>query len=142
MTVDVTRVIRDIDLLLPKVRDMGIEFVWKARYENGLCVGVFETIRFHERQDYLYSTGKSSVKGDSPHAYHVLKQALDVLYMDIYSDWTWDKASHAYSIPPDKVFEFGYNWDKLGELGQQIGFAWGGTWKNPHDIYHFEVHEV
>jgi peptidoglycan L-alanyl-D-glutamate endopeptidase CwlK len=29
-------------------------------------------------------------------------------------------------------------WDRIGALGESIGFAWGGRWKSIKDLPHFE----
>jgi len=54
--------------------------------------------------------------------------------------------SHAIDLAPGHLMKLKNwapwhpDWTKLGELGESLGFRWGGRWKKKRDCPHFEWH--
>ena len=124
---DVEKVSRDLSLLTAETRALAIELVQQARAQ-GLCVGIFEATRTAERQDWLKAQGRSKVGGNSPHARHVWGMAVDLVFLNLTGNWTWNAPQT--------------DWDRLGAIGVALGFIWGGAWQTFKDYPHFETEEV
>ena len=123
---DVTKVDRNIENAAPGLRAVYPDFMAEAR-QNGLCVGGFEIRRSKERQNFLKATGQSGVDGDNPRAFHVRGLAVDVVFIDYESNWTW--------AAPQQ------DWDKLHEIAAKYGLDPGGkTFK--HEQCHFQLEEA
>ena len=123
--VDVHRVNRDLAGLAPALTGIVPDLIDGAR-KAGLCVGIFETLRSVDRQDFLYETGASKVKGDSLAAKHVQGRAIDVVFLDWYGRWSW--SNH-------------WDWEMLGGIGEGLGLIWGGRWESFPDKAHFQLED-
>lgn len=119
-----TNVINDIGYLHPKVQELCFKLLDKCA-EEGLNVGVFETYRTDERQQYLYTQGNTTVKTRGAHGFCV---AFDIVCKDSKGNWTWDTS--------DKIVKNTFY--RVGELGQSLGLEWGGAWKTFVDLPHFQ----
>lgn len=107
---------RDLTELHPKVEEMAKALVKRCKAE-GLILGVGETYRTIERQDYLYEQGRTrpgaivtNAKGSSKSSYHQWRLALD-FFQNI--------KGREYERP---------FMQKVGLIAEEIGFEWGGRW--------------
>jgi len=79
--------------------------------------------RTPEEQHTMYLNGVSNCDGYETLSKHQLGCAADIaVLIDGKIDW---KYRNEYEI--------------LGAYWETLGGTWGGRWKNPHDIYHFEM---
>ncbi|PEL12655.1 peptidoglycan-binding protein [Bacillus sp. AFS017336] len=119
---DVTKTCRDIGELLPVTQKAVKLFLEECKKAN-LDIFITETYRSQERQDYLYSYGRTR-EGEKV---------------------TWTRSSNhtgrlAWDIAVNKPKDLydSSTLKKAGEIAKTLGITWGGTWKQP-DTPHFEV---
>jgi len=122
---NVNRANREIERLAPGLQTIARELIAKARTE-GLCVGLFEGWRSPERQNHLCDIKASRVRADNPKAYHVRGRAVDIVFLDYFGGWSW--SNH-------------WNWQRVGEIGEELGLTWGGRWTRFPDLAHFQLEE-
>lgn len=122
---DVTTTCREIGELTKNAQLACNLFMAKCK-EAGLNVLITETYRSQERQDYLYSIGRT-VSGAKVtwtlNSRHTCRRAWDIcknVKGQEYSDTAFFKA--------------------CGAIANQLGITWGGIWSNP-DTPHFEITE-
>lgn len=112
----------------PDVREAAEELVkaWNDEYseDTGCRAFIFEGVRSEERQEKLVAEGRSQTM-QSKH--------IDGLAVDIW----FENADNGRPIAPDDVPRDWYQ--ALGELGEELGFTWGGRWKSLVDMPHFEA---
>jgi hypothetical protein len=113
--------ITDLNSLHPFFRDKVIEL--KSRCASlGIHLAIVETYRTRAKQTEYKSMGQKytrSAGGISKHQYGL---AADVVPLqDSVADW--DDARL---------------WQKVGQVGEQLGLRWGGRWQHPYDPGHFE----
>lgn len=113
----------------PEVR-AGLDLLidsWNEYYadETGARAALFEGKRSVEKEQEAIDTGHSALS-DPNRSKHVQGLAGDIWFKDS-SGW----------INPDDVPQDWYY--ALGELGEEIGFTWGGRWLSLVDMPHFEV---
>jgi len=106
----------DLDLLHPCMRER-VNQLLKLAEENGLKVKVFETKRYPARQRMLYDKGYSKLKKGSMHEYGC---AVDIVFDD------------------HKPWGSKHPWQRLGQIGKDVGLFWGGYWKSFLDTPHFQ----
>ena len=119
-----TTVIRDIGYLHPEVQKLCKKLLQKCA-EEGLNVGVFETYRCNERQQYLYEQGNTTIKTTGAHGFCV---AFDIVVKDSKGNWTWDTSNK----------EVKNTYYRVGEIGKSLGLEWGGSWTSFVDLPHFQ----
>ncbi len=97
---------------------------WNEDYaeETGALAVVYEGIRTKKRQEKLVGEGRSHTMQSK----HLTGDAVDI----------WFKVSGAWIAPDDVPVEW---YEALGEIGEEIGFTWGGRWKTLVDMPHFEA---
>ena len=121
----VTNTVRSISELTPNAQKACNLFLDKCR-EAGLNVLITETYRSQERQDYLYSLGRT-VKGNkvtwTKNSRHTSRRAWDIC-----------KNVKGQEYSDNSFFK------KCGEIAAQLGIVWGGNWSTP-DTPHFEINE-
>lgn len=110
-----------------------IEKVKKLKSEcekKGLIIGIGECLRTVEEQNKLYEKGRTlpgkivtNAKGTSFSSMHQWGVAVDFYRAD---------GKGAYNTD-DNFF------GKVGEIGRNLGLLWGGDWKNPVDLPHFQL---
>lgn len=118
---------RDINKLHPFVRDKVKELQAICLQKN-IKLGISETYRTIERQDYLYEQGRSregiivtNARGKEKQSYHQWGLAVD-FFQNI------------------KGLEYDRNFLKtVGEIAENIGFEWGGRWIGFHDTPHLQM---
>ena len=118
--------IRDLNKLHPKVEALAKKLLEKCE-EEGLKIGISETYRTVERQDYLYEQGRTRpgniityARGSSKSSYHQWGLAFDV-FQNI----------KGKEYDPDVL-------KRVGEIGESIGLEWGGRFKGFVDTPHFQ----
>lgn len=117
---------RDIDQLHPFVREKVKELQAICKEKN-IKLGIGETYRTDERQDYLYAQGRTrpgaiitNAKGSEKQSYHQWGLALD-FFQNI------------------KGSEYERSFLKtVGEIAEGLGFVWGGRWLM-QDTCHLEM---
>lgn len=119
--IDVTVQCRDISELAPNAQTACRLFLERCA-RRGLDVFVTETYRSQERQDYLYSLGRT-LPGNkvtwTKNSSHTSRRA-------------WDIACRGGILYNTAVLA------QCGVVAAELGITWGGTWKTP-DTPHFEV---
>jgi peptidoglycan L-alanyl-D-glutamate endopeptidase CwlK len=112
--------------LHPKIRDKAREFLVKAE-KAGYKLRITSGLRTYAEQNALYAKGRTTAgsivtnaKGGQSN--HNFGTAFDVVpIVNGKADWN------------------SKDWDKIGEIGKSIGFAWGGDFRNFSDKPHFEM---
>ena len=103
-------------LLIFYARTFGISFITTS------------FLRTAEEQNKRFKKGKSLCDGYKKISKHQLGRARDIVIIDSEGNPIWEHTPE---------------YDRLGQLWEQIGGVWGGRWykegKTPFDdIYHFE----
>ena len=118
---------RRINTLHPMVRAKANEFIIRAEKELGIKLRVVSTLRTWSEQDKLYAQGRTSpgnivTKAKGGESLHNFGLAIDVV-----------------EIKNGKAIWNNPNWNRIADLGKQIGFKWGGDWRSFKDKPHFEI---
>lgn len=118
---------RDIKKLQPLVQ-ISLDPFLKACEQKGYKIGISETYRSKERQDYLYEQGRTrpgkivtNAKGDTDKGYHQYGLALDI-----------------FQNIKGKEYDAAFL-EKVGMLAEEYGFEWGGRWKSFVDRPHLQM---
>jgi len=118
---------RRIDTLHPDIIGKVKEFIVRAEKELGIKLRVTAALRTWKEQADLYAKGRTT-KGKvvtwakAGESYHNYGLAIDVV-----------------EIKGDQALWKNPNWEKIGQLGESIGFTWGGRWAGKTDKPHFEM---
>lgn len=123
MMADVTTQCRDISELTHAAQRACRLFLERCA-QRGLDVFITETYRSQERQDYLYSLGRTRSGSKvtwTRNSRHTSRRA-------------WDIACRGGTLYNAVVLA------QCGAVAAELGITWGGTWKTP-DTPHFEVSE-
>lgn len=118
-----TEIIRDLDELSPKTRELAIEFLDRCEKE-GLNVRVTETYRTQTRQNILYEQGRTTdglIVTWTKNSRHTDRRAFDIC-----EDGTDD---------PYGDLEF---FRKCAEIGREVGLTPGYYFKGNQDMPHYE----
>lgn len=117
---------RDLNELHPKVKELALKFLEECK-KQGLNIGISETYRSVERQDYLYAQGRTrsgnivtQSKGSSMQSYHQWRLAFDM-----FNNVRGQEYNEAVLA-------------KAGAIGQKLGLEWGGSWRGFSDSPHFQ----
>lgn len=117
---------RDMNELHPKVKELAEKLIEACR-KQGINIGISETYRTKERQDYLYAQGRTRpgnivtyVRGSDMRSYHQWRLAFDVYI---------NKKGDEYNSTLLK---------KVGDIGTNLGLEWGGSWSGFKDTPHFQ----
>jgi peptidoglycan L-alanyl-D-glutamate endopeptidase CwlK len=120
---------KGLDSLHPAIKDRAKEFVAELE-RQGIPVVVTEGYRSPARQDALYAQGRTApgnivtgVRGGN--SYHNHGVAFDICPVSCINKHNWDDSNPV--------------WKKMGEIGKQFGFEWGGDWTKLCDQPHFQV---
>lgn len=122
---------RALDDLDPRAREKA--FVLLARAcERGIPLLIVDTLRTEAEQALALRNGFSSTSNSKhlPQKPSGKSLAIDVVPYDVFQVNGPDKLSWDTKDP---------RWKVLGEIGESLGFRWGGRWKRPHDPGHFEL---
>ena len=126
---------RSLDDLHPQVRIMARQLIEQAK-----CVGIPLTVTFtlrsFETQAILYAQGRTApgrvvTNARAGYSYHNYGLALDVVPTSLLALPKWgdtaDCQGHTNNL-----------WSKVGAIGKEIGFRWGGDFIRFKDRPHFE----
>jgi len=118
---------RRIDTLHPNIIAKVKEFIVRAEKELGIKLRVTAALRTWAEQEKLYAQGRSLpgkkvTWAKAGQSYHNYGLAIDVV-----------------EIKDGKALWNNPNWEKIGQLGESIGFTWGGRWTGKTDKPHFEM---
>ena len=118
---------RRTNTLHPMVRGKAKEFIIRAEKELGIKLRVVSALRTWAEQNNLYAQGRTSpgnivTKAKGGESLHNFGLAIDVV-----------------EIKNGKAIWNNLNWNRIADLGKQIGFRWGGDWKTFKDKPHFEI---
>lgn len=124
----------------PVVKESALEMIKRA-YEEGIYVQISAGYRSMEEQAKLYGQGrlgysyngknysnmsKPKVTNAKPgQSYHNFGLAIDYFISS-------DDGRRALWTVDDQ-------WRRVAEIGKELGFAWGGDWKNFKDYPHLEM---
>ena len=120
---NVTVQCRDISELEPNAQKACRLFLKRCE-QRGLDIFITETYRSQERQNYLYSLGRTRAGNKitwTKNSRHTTRRA-------------WDIACRGGILYNTAVLS------QCGEVAAELGITWGGTWKTP-DTPHFEISE-
>ena len=128
---------RDITQLHPRLQPLAIELQKQCKKE-GILIGISECLRTVAEQDALYAKGRTApgnkvtnCRGVSFSSMHQWGVAFDVyLKMDVDKDG--QTSDDAYNNTT-KLF------NRVGAIGKKLGLEWGGDWKSPVDLPHFQL---
>lgn len=114
-------VYRGLDKLQPEMRTRVDDFI-KNVNSRGISIVITETWRSQERQEYLYSLGRTrpgNIVTWTLQSKHLLGEAIDIAF-----------------IKDGKVTYDG-DWNLIGRVGEIHGLTWGGRFPSP-DRPHFQ----
>ena len=124
-----SRLLSDLE---PVTREKALRLVAAAPLVLGRELFVVHTYRTYAEQDALYAKGRSEpgpvvTNARGGESWHNFRRAFDVAFEHEGTsrpDW---------STAGDKLDA----WQKLGILGEAIGFTWGGRFSRLKDFGHF-----
>lgn len=90
---------------------------------RGIDIFITETYRSQERQDYLYSKGRT-ISGQI---------VTNAKYSNHTSKMAWDIACNGANLYDPKIL------NRAGQVAKELGITWGGSWVKFVDKPHFEV---
>jgi peptidoglycan LD-endopeptidase CwlK len=107
--------------LHPKLRNKARRFLTMAK-RQGLDLKITESTRTWQRQAELYAQGRTTpgqiVTNAKPGtSFHNYGLAFDVI---------------------DRKTGYNADWQKIGKIGKNAGFEWGGSWTSFVDRPHFQ----
>jgi len=116
--------------LHPRLKVLQQQLIVKC--ENaGLKIRITEGVRNVERQNELYAQGRTTpgkivtyATGTDYKSHHQWGTAFDFCRNDGTVDVYYNK---------DRFYE------KVGAIGKSLGLEWGGDWKDPADMPHFQL---
>jgi len=123
MKMNVTTACRNIDELTPLAQTACKLFLATCK-AKGINIFVTETYRSQDRQNYLYTLGRTrsgNIVTWTHSSRHTSRRA-------------WDIACNGNVLYDKAVLK------KAGAVAKELGITWGGTWSTP-DMPHFEVAE-
>ena len=119
---------RRIETLHPDIKSKVKEFIIRAEKELGIKLRVTAALRTWAEQSTLYKQGRTTAgkivtSAKAGQSYHNYGLAIDVV-----------------EIKNGKALWNNPNWKKIGQLGESIGFTWGGRWtRGKNDKPHFQM---
>ncbi len=116
---------RKLSDLHPTVQAMAEEFVRKCE-ASGLKIVIYQTLRTFAEQNALYAQGRTMpgkrvTNARGGESYHNYGMAFDFAFIGFGGVVTWDGP-----------------WEMAGQIGEAIGFEWGGRWKGLVDKPHLQ----
>lgn len=114
-----------IDGLHPAIKPLVDKFLKNAK-DQGIDLMITAGLRTFDEQNILYAQGRTTdgkiiTKAKAGQSFHNYGLAVDVVpIVNKKADWN------------SKL------WGKIGEIGESVGFEWGGRWKfidKPHFQY-------
>lgn len=124
------------DGLHPAVEENRDRLIERAE-EIGITIAITDGFRSVEEQDALYSQGRSKPGNIVTYArggesYHNYGLAIDFALRLDNGEVVWD-------IGRDDNENGDPDWFEVAEIGKELGFDWGGDWRNFKDYPHLEM---
>lgn len=124
MAYDVTKRINSVSAL-QVVAQTACKLFFQELFKAGVTdVFLVETLRPQERQNYLYSLGRTRPG----------KEVTWTLNSNHTPGYAWDIGV----CPPKDLYDRA-TIDKCGAVAKKLGITWGGSWQGQYDSPHFEV---
>ena len=128
---------RNVSQLHPELQKKVVKLQKECK-KQGIIIGIGECLRTVAEQDAHYAKGRTTggqkvtnCKGKDYSSMHQWGVAFDFfLKMDVDGD---GKASDDGFNNATKLF------NKVGAIGKKLGLEWGGDWKSPVDLPHFQL---
>ncbi len=123
--------------LHPAIRDKAREFLHKAE-QAGIKLRVNDGYRTYEEQDNIYAKGRTRVNPDGKTA----KKPLGNIVTNARAGQSLHNFGLAIDVVPMVNGNADWNtkqWNKIGAIGESLGFKWGGGWKSLIDKPHFQM---
>ncbi|WP_257391545.1 M15 family metallopeptidase [Cytobacillus gottheilii] len=105
--------------------------------EQGIQIVITADFRSFEEQNQLYEQGRSTegnivTNARGGESYHNYGLAIDFALMTIDGQVVWDMEydGNGNGVP---------DWDEVVSIAKDLGFAWGGDWRNFKDYPHFQM---
>lgn len=105
--------------------------------DKGIQVVITADFRSFEEQNRLYEQGRSTAgnivtNAKGGESYHNYGLAIDFALMTIDGQVVWDMEYDGNGNgTPD--------WDEVVSIAKDLGFSWGGDWRNFKDYPHFQM---
>ncbi|QVY63563.1 M15 family metallopeptidase [Cytobacillus gottheilii] len=105
--------------------------------DKGIQVVITADFRSYEEQNRLYEQGRSTAgnivtNAKGGESYHNYGLAIDFALMTIDGQVVWDMEYDGNGNgTPD--------WDEVVSIAKDLGFSWGGDWRNFKDYPHFQM---
>jgi peptidoglycan L-alanyl-D-glutamate endopeptidase CwlK len=117
----------DYNALYPPFKALVDKLLFKAQ-EFGLNVEVHQGLRTFQQQQKLYDQGRKTpgkivTRARPGFSFHQYGIAADIVFKKN-GKWSWSEE---------------HDWNKLGELGEEIGLTWGGRFRKNPDRPHFQL---
>lgn len=132
---------RKIEDLHPKVQPLARELERRVKAELGVDLILTSTYRDDPSQDSLYAIGRT-VKGSGITA----KKPMGNVVTNAKAGYSWHNYRLAFDVVPVRhgkpvwgtSGEDGKLWNRIGEIGEEIGLEWAGRWKTFKETAHFQ----
>jgi hypothetical protein len=123
-------VTRKLNDLAPECRPIFFELLARLT-EAGIMVQIIDVLRTVEEQKVNLAKGVSATMNSRhlPQPPSGLSHAIDLCPYSIYALHGPDKLQWDSSDPV---------WGIMGPIGEALGLRWGGRWKSPYDVGHWE----
>ena len=143
VTLDDQPSIDRIDNLHPVIRQRVKEFVIRSEYELDMPIRIVQGLRTYAEQNSLYAQGRTQTQLNAVGLNNVVAQPN----MPVVTNARGGYSNHNFGLAIDAAFldqNGNVNWDvanynRLGPLGERLGFNWGGRWTGLVDRPHFEM---
>jgi peptidoglycan LD-endopeptidase CwlK len=117
---------KTIATLQPEIQGLARSLVQKAA-AAGITIKIISGLRTYAEQDALYAQGRTKpgkkvTNAKGGYSNHNFGLAFDV---GVFKGTAYMPESPDYA--------------KIAPLGKSLGLAWGGDWKNPKDLPHYEL---
>lgn len=114
----------------PDVQDLALDLLQRAKQDQ-IVLRVTQAKRTLDEQAKIYAQGRSTpgpivTYAPPGYSWHNFGRAFDIAIVYYPGDLT-----------PTNLYDG--NWEKIGDMGEELGLIWGGRWKHP-DRPHFEHH--
>ena len=128
---------RDVKQLHPRLQKKVIQLQDECK-KQGIVIGIGECLRTVAEQDMLYAKGRTTrgsivtnCKGSTYSSMHQWGVAFDFyLIMDVDGDGKTNDDAYNNAT---RLF------NQVGAIGKKLGLEWGGSWKSPVDLPHFQL---
>ena len=121
---------RDLDDLLPVVKEKAINFIAKCKAEN-IELLVTSTYRDSESQSALFAQGRTTLgkivtNARAGKSFHNWRVAFDIVPL-VNGKAVWDTKNENAIL-----------WKRIGAIGIECGLEWAGNWVSFKEFPHFQ----